>query len=556
MSGVDNDLDARAQGRAGTVLHGKYTIERVLGVGGMAVVYVATHRNQKQFAIKMLHPEFSLQGDIRTRFLREGYVANSVRHPGAVAVVDDDIAEDGSAFLVMELLEGSGVDALWEKAGRHMDPPTVLVMADQLLDVLAAAHARGIVHRDLKPANLFLTSDGTLKVLDFGIARLRDPATGLGTQTGAMLGTPAFMAPEQALGNSNEIDAQTDLWAVGATMFTLLSGALVHQGDNVQKLLVQAATSRARSIGSVVPTLPRSVVDVIDSALAFEKRDRWPDARAMQEAVRRAYADAYGTAAPPLPRRDTFEPPPAPGARLAIDATLDATDVPGLAPARAPYGLPGPEPRVDPRLPHGISTTAAVEAERSPSASSRPQPKRGMGVFVGAAALLVVASTVAAIGWKLSASEARPTPGAAASLLAGRPPAQEPSSIVQPSATSLPPPALPPLSEGDAPLPPRTATGGENAAADSAASKPPPNANPLRRNATSPARPSTAAVLATTAPGSPAAGGPAAIHSVAAPPPTVVAPAPAPTPAQGPKCQTVVKSYAANGDPIFARECQ
>src|SRR5580692_7221435 len=106
----ENDLQVRAQKRIGTVLRGKYRIDRVLGVGGMAVVYAATHRNKKRFALKMLHPELSTREDIRTRFLREGYVANSVEHPGAVAVMDDDVAEDGAAFLVMELLDGVGVE--------------------------------------------------------------------------------------------------------------------------------------------------------------------------------------------------------------------------------------------------------------------------------------------------------------------------------------------------------------------------------------------------------------------------------------------------------------
>src|SRR5580692_8729612 len=115
-------LEERANGRLGTVLRGKYRLDRVLGVGGMAVVYKATHRNQAEFAIKMLHPELSLNQDVRTRFLREGYAANSVKHPGAVRVVDDDIAEDGAAFLVMELLDGEGVEALWERANHRVPP--------------------------------------------------------------------------------------------------------------------------------------------------------------------------------------------------------------------------------------------------------------------------------------------------------------------------------------------------------------------------------------------------------------------------------------------------
>jgi serine/threonine-protein kinase len=141
-----------ARARIGNVLRGKYRIDRVLGIGGMAVVYAATHRNKKRFAIKMLHPELSLRENIRTRFLREGYVANSVGHPGAVSVLDDDVAEDGSAFVVMELLDGAPVDVVWERYGKRVPVALALSIGDALLDVLAAAHAKGVVHRDIKPA--------------------------------------------------------------------------------------------------------------------------------------------------------------------------------------------------------------------------------------------------------------------------------------------------------------------------------------------------------------------------------------------------------------------
>jgi serine/threonine protein kinase len=238
----------RAKLRVGQVLRDKYRIDRVIGVGGMAAVYAATHRNQKQFAVKVLHTELSYREDIRTRFLREGYAANSVKHPGAVAVLDEDVAEDGAAFLVMELLEGASVEELAERAGGRLAESYAIGIAHQLLETIASAHAQGIVHRDLKPANLFVTREGQLKVLDFGIARGRDVASGGAnvTGTGMLLGTPAFMAPEQALGKSAEIDAQTDLWAVGATLFTLLSGQLVHEGETPSHLMILAATTPAR----------------------------------------------------------------------------------------------------------------------------------------------------------------------------------------------------------------------------------------------------------------------------------------------------------------------
>jgi serine/threonine protein kinase len=154
----EHELEAQARTRIGTVLREKYRLDAILGVGGMAVVYKATHRNKAEAAVKMLHPELCARQSVRTRFLREGYAANSVKHPGAVRVVDDDVAEDGAAFLVMELLYGISADHLLEQPGGPPPLGVTLAIGLQLLDVLAAAHANGIVHRDVKPANLFLTA--------------------------------------------------------------------------------------------------------------------------------------------------------------------------------------------------------------------------------------------------------------------------------------------------------------------------------------------------------------------------------------------------------------
>jgi eukaryotic-like serine/threonine-protein kinase len=295
LSGVDEALIARAKERVGTVLRGKYRVDAVLGIGGMAVVYVVTHRNQKRFALKILHPELSTRTDIRQRFLREGYAANSLDHPGAVAIMDDDVAEDGAAFLVMELLLGASIETLAERLHR-MAPEQVLAIAHQALDTLAVAHSKAIVHRDIKPANLFLQPDGTLKVLDFGIARVKDATTGSSaTSTGTMLGTPAYMAPEQAMGSSSEIDGLTDVWAVGATMFTLLSHRLVHEAETATHLLIKAATQAPRSLAAVCPEVSPRIVELVDRAIAFEKVNRWPSAAAMRDAISRLYLELYDT---------------------------------------------------------------------------------------------------------------------------------------------------------------------------------------------------------------------------------------------------------------------
>lgn len=396
MSNEDGERLANTQMRVGTVLLGKYLIERVLGMGGMAVVYGATHRNRQPFAIKMLHREMSVDSEIRNRFLREGYVANSVQHRGAVKVLDDDVAEDGSAFLVMELLDGDTVETTWTKHGRRLPPQIVLAIAHQLLDVLATAHARSIVHRDIKPANLFLTREGVVKVLDFGIARLREATSSHATQTGALLGTPAFMAPEQALGRSKEIDGQTDLWAVGATMFSLLTGELVHEGDNPQVLMVQAATRPARSLATVMPEASLAVVALVDRALAFEKGQRWASAESMRDAVREVLVAEYGANASEAPLLALFEPV---GEARMVTLSADswppiATPGPGLGARsssgpKTPGALRAPTPVIQP------PSFAGASRSLPPAIAPSQRPRRWVWVAVvglGAPVLVGVAA--------------------------------------------------------------------------------------------------------------------------------------------------------------------
>jgi len=300
MDDPGDHVAQRSKARVGQQLKDKWRLDRLLGVGGMAAVYAAEHRNGKRVAIKILHVELSVDPEVRSRFLREGYVANKVEHAGAVSVLDDEIADDGAVFLVMDLLEGETLARRWERKERAMPPEEVLLITEQLLDVLAAAHAKDIVHRDIKPDNVFVTREGAIKVLDFGIARLREISTAQthATRSGMTMGTPAYMASEQARGRWDEVDARTDLWAVGATMFKLLTGHVVHEADTVNEQLLAAMTKPAPPIATLVPALPCPVVEIVDKALAFDRDARWVSARAMQEAVREAYQAMVGTAIP------------------------------------------------------------------------------------------------------------------------------------------------------------------------------------------------------------------------------------------------------------------
>jgi serine/threonine-protein kinase len=330
---ASEDPRARAQKLVGSTLNGKWTLDRLIDVGGMAAVFAATHRNSKRAAVKILHPEFGENSVVRERFLREGYAANRVEHDGAVSVLDDDTTPDGSVFLVMELLEGDSIEEVVRKAGGRIDAPLTLRIARETLDVLGAAHARGIIHRDLKPANLFMTRQGKVKLLDFGLARLVDPDKGQLTRKGVVLGTSSYMPPEQAKAKWSLVDGRSDLFALGAVMFRCLSGAVVHEGANLNDRIFAAMTERVRSLAVAAPHVDPVVVAIVDKATTFEREGRYDDARQMQIAVEdameylvpgstgRAPVSRSAAAHTPAPEPETFRD--APEKSLTVDVTIE-----------------------------------------------------------------------------------------------------------------------------------------------------------------------------------------------------------------------------------------
>ena len=304
------ELVQRARQRVGRTLNGKWCLEALLGAGGMAAVYRGAHRNGIQAAIKVLHPELSHDISVRRRFSQEGYAANSVGHEGAVTILDDGESEEGELYLVMELLTGMSIQTRMERIGRTFSAKEALSVGHSVLDILAAAHDKGILHRDVKPENIFVTKDKRIKLVDFGLAQLRDarrtrpvlpnrtdvageddektwdtPAT----TDGQIIGTVSYMPPEQALARVSDVDARSDLWAVGATIFTLLAGHTVHEARTPHEHLLLAATRPAPSLASAAPGVPEVICSVVDRALQFKREDRWPDARSMQKAVEKAY---------------------------------------------------------------------------------------------------------------------------------------------------------------------------------------------------------------------------------------------------------------------------
>ena len=281
-----DDVEAYAA-RKGSVIRGKWHIDALLGVGGMAAVYAASHRNGQRAALKVLHVDYTRDKVVCERFLREGYVSNKVGHPACVSVLDDDVTEQGEPFLVMELLEGETLRERWMKTGRRLPVEMVLPIADAILDCLAACHTIGVIHRNLKPANIFLCANGQVKVLDFGVAQWRS-ATSERTATGTALGTPAYMSPEQAMGLVDQLDGRADVFSVGAILHAVLTGHRINKGRTENEALVMAATTPVPSAARAASDLPVEIVALIDKALAWDRRSRFASAQAMQEAVRAA----------------------------------------------------------------------------------------------------------------------------------------------------------------------------------------------------------------------------------------------------------------------------
>ncbi|MSP26803.1 MAG: serine/threonine protein kinase [Myxococcales bacterium] len=279
-------LKERANDRLGEWVKGKWRIDYLLGVGGMASVYAATHRNGSRVALKILHTEFARETSVKQRFLREGYVANKVDHAGRVAILDDDETELGEPFLVMELLEGETLQQLWKRLNRKVPAPDALRIAGDVLDTLIGFHDLGIIHRDLKPPNIFVTQEGVVKLLDFGVARFREGEEDALTRAGTALGTPSYMSPEQAMGKS-EIDARSDIYAVGATLYAILSGQRLHHGKSDNEAFILAATQPVPSIARSAPELPIEVIAIVDKALQWDRRNRFQGAAEMRDECRR-----------------------------------------------------------------------------------------------------------------------------------------------------------------------------------------------------------------------------------------------------------------------------
>jgi CheY-like chemotaxis protein len=262
---------------AGTMLADRYEILELLGHGGMGAVYRARDLElEEDLAIKMLRPEFVADPESLERFKTEIRLARRISHPNVVRT--HDFGEtDGVRFLTMELVEGLTLRDLIDSRGK-LGVSAVLAIAAQLAESLAIAHAQGVVHRDIKPQNLLLDDAGVLKVMDFGVACLSQRSSKL-TQAGAIVGTPAYMSPEQLIGE--HVDERSDLYSVGVVLYECLSGRPPHDGGSAITLIAKVLREEPAPLGGLADGVPEAVCGLVHRLLAKNPNDRIASAAAL-----------------------------------------------------------------------------------------------------------------------------------------------------------------------------------------------------------------------------------------------------------------------------------
>ena len=325
----------------GSILSDTYEIVRVLGEGGMGAVWEASHLRLpgKRCAVKVLHAQASADPEAYARFRREADIASRIGHPNIIEVLDWNTLPSGSPYLVLEYLEGEDLAARLARGPVPLDD--ALAITRQIGSALKAAHANQVVHRDLKPANVFLVPrevDGNIvdhvKVLDFGISKIRNSQT-VQTQDAVLLGTPQYMAPEQALGKNAEIDGRTDVFALAAVLYEMLSGRPPFLGSSLAEVVFKVVYEPATPLQQLVPSVPPAVAKAVERAMQKSAADRFPDVSAFIEAV-------TGRGLATSARRSVVQvaPPPATGERTALDArTTGARGAVSAAPP-SPAGKP------------------------------------------------------------------------------------------------------------------------------------------------------------------------------------------------------------------------
>jgi serine/threonine protein kinase len=347
---------------------GNYTITRRLGAGGMGEVYEAQHPTiGARVAIKVLNADATDPASAQ-RFLIEAQAVNRIQHDGVVKIIDAGYTPEDRPYLVMEYLDGASLADVM-KGERRVPMGTACRIVGDVLAVLAEAHGEGIVHRDLKPHNVFLTRSGRTVVLDFGVAKLLDAGGSVSlTMTGAILGTPAYMAPEQIQGEA--VDGRSDLYAVGVVLYELVTGRRPFDADQTFDLLTAHVERRPPPPRAIRPDVPEKVQSVLMAALAKDPDQRFQTAEAMRTALLQAAVELPAAAFAPVdmpsaPKRTPTVPPTGSGPVAAAAAELASPTVPGK-----PRAQSGPNRVADLAA---LASTAEHPAASEPTIRARPR---------------------------------------------------------------------------------------------------------------------------------------------------------------------------------------
>jgi eukaryotic-like serine/threonine-protein kinase len=422
MSGTASALVA-----PGAIVAGKYRLDAVIGEGGMGAVWAATHTGLGQaVAIKFISKEFITSSEALRRFDSEAKAAAQLRSRHVVQVFDNGTLEDGTPYIAMELLRGENVHARVHRAGPVPVNEAIEILS-QCCKALSRAHAAGIVHRDIKPDNIFLTQtdeEGILvKVLDFGIAKFASsPSDHSSTRTGAVLGTPLYMSPEQARGLKT-IDYRTDIYSLGLVAYTMLTGNLAFSSESFGDLLVQICTAPLPSLCANAPWLPAAMELWFQRACARDPASRFASAQELADALRAAAGVGRASALP----ESAVQPMPA-------------------------GGLAG-------NVAHAVSIGTASGMSRTGDPSALPVVPKNRGALVAVSAMLVLGAIGLATVLTLAKKERAPAGVSTGAALA--PPSQPPVPV---SATA---PVAATLAAEAPPAPPASAPSADVAAAGS-----------------------------------------------------------------------------------------
>ena len=379
---VVQNSPARSGIDVGSVIDGTYTIEAMIGRGGMGEVFLASHNRLagKKVAIKMLHAELG-SDDVLTRFKREADIASQLDHPNIVKVEDYKFLPDGTPYIVYEYLQGESLAQRLKEVGALPVDQTLSILR-QVGSALAAAHRAGVVHRDLKPQNIFLCPsevDGRAtelaKVLDFGISKMRGSQT-VKTQESSLLGTPQYMAPEQATGQHSIVDERTDIFALGAIVYEMLAGHPAFSGASIPEVVFKVVYEQPVPLATQVTTLPATIAAAVAKAMEKAAGDRYASVPEFIEALtgaplsvmRRpssslppserkssgfdAFAQTMGSGDRSLPGATVTVPPPVRASSPTVDSQHDAA-IPALTSVKpanldaklAAAELAGPSPK-------------------------------------------------------------------------------------------------------------------------------------------------------------------------------------------------------------------